>query len=742
MRRSMAALWLSAMTFAGCIAEGPSPPSGALAIAVAPLRLDGVSDATYAITVKNHGGAVVWTRTLDSVGFGDGSGSLSYVGTCDASDNPNTVELVVANLEAGGVSLVSGVDWMNPAPAGDPLVREATCVANGDVAVTFDLTLARAAQQGFFDVAVGFEDVFCSAKLDCQKRVGGDLVDLELLANPLTGARDLTAVLAFACTAGPGQDTVLHMNPVSISCTAGGLGAVVDPSGGPGNLNPAFDAPLPNTTQLLFQAATYRGDEQLGNNHKAYWNVALGLNRDALALGGSCRLGAAATVSDGPFTGGYSPEGTRWPYVSWDVPLFEAGALACGQHEVGGADGVAVVYGEATGIAFAASFDGLTGDVALNPQTNECTVNNGGCGANATCTDTLEGWICGCQAGFADCNTSLADGCEAELATDRANCGGCGNACGDDELCDGVACYAPCTAPAATLVYTGGLQSVTVPTGCNVASAKLWGGGGGGRGGAGGFASGDVTVAPGATVNVVVAGGGGSAAVPNGGGGAGGYGGGGKGGAGASSFYQGGGGGGYSGLFAGAVSQANALLIAGGGGGNGHEGATFGGVGGGTSGGNAINSGICYPAVGAGGGTQSAGGATTGIVAGNFHWNRGGNGGALAGGYGGAPYGQWGGGAGGGGWFGGAGGNGDDGWNFCNYGGEGSSGSSGGGGSGYAKAGTVANATLTSGLAGGVAPNDTDPDYVSGVATSGATLGDVGGPGRVVIVWGFSYGGP
>ncbi len=37
--------------------------------------------------------------------------------------------------------------------------------------------------------------------------------------------------------------------------------------------------------------------------------------------------------------------------------------------------------------------------------------------------------VAACDAGFADCNQDPSDGCEAELATDAANCGGCGKAC-------------------------------------------------------------------------------------------------------------------------------------------------------------------------------------------------------------------------------------------------------------------------------------------------------------------------
>ncbi len=40
--------------------------------------------------------------------------------------------------------------------------------------------------------------------------------------------------------------------------------------------------------------------------------------------------------------------------------------------------------------------------------------------------------VVSCEAGFEDCNHQAADGCEAQLASDPANCGQCGNACSFD----------------------------------------------------------------------------------------------------------------------------------------------------------------------------------------------------------------------------------------------------------------------------------------------------------------------
>jgi hypothetical protein len=45
-----------------------------------------------------------------------------------------------------------------------------------------------------------------------------------------------------------------------------------------------------------------------------------------------------------------------------------------------------------------------------------------------------------CAPGFADCNGNPADGCEANLNSDRNNCGACGNHCLSGQICDTGVC--------------------------------------------------------------------------------------------------------------------------------------------------------------------------------------------------------------------------------------------------------------------------------------------------------------
>ncbi|TNF38356.1 MAG: hypothetical protein EP329_00705 [Deltaproteobacteria bacterium] len=328
----------------GCGAQGPSPTN--VAVAIAPLDLPGVTNVTYTLTVSNESGAQVWTRTLDADGAGDGVGSVSWVGPCDADDDPdldgaatNTVAVTIDSIVTAAGPLVDGLDFTNPAPATAPATRAVACRANADVPVDFDLTVARRAAQGFFDIAVAFEDVFCSAKLDCVR----EGQPLELLFNA-AGERDRTVVLGFACTGGLGGETFLYLDAIAIDCGAAGSAQIapVGPAGNKGALPP-----------ILFQHAVYFGAELLQSGAtswgKAYWNVALGIDEAALSATSPCVLTAHGTATSIRFDTGAAPTGATWPQVDWDVTLNALGSatLTCANHAVfAPGSGVAVSYAQ------------------------------------------------------------------------------------------------------------------------------------------------------------------------------------------------------------------------------------------------------------------------------------------------------------------------------------------------------------------------------------------------------------
>ena len=194
---------------------------------IAALNLVGVGDVVWDLKVTNGVATpqTVWQQRISSSQYGDSAGSASYVGPCDAdvsaatngvctatvcsapstmlgeactvnadcNANENTVSVWVVGVydadvnatEAGAfntaVSAAAGdVPFQNPTwldantngvrDAGDtdtPLTRVFACRENQDVFVQFDVALMRPAQQGFFDIAVNFNNIFCSAKFDC-----------------------------------------------------------------------------------------------------------------------------------------------------------------------------------------------------------------------------------------------------------------------------------------------------------------------------------------------------------------------------------------------------------------------------------------------------------------------------------------------------------------------------------------------------------------------------------------------
>jgi|GEM_PF-1379388 len=336
--------WIGLAALALGCGEAPevAPGGPSVAIDVAPLELAGVTNAAYTITVfngPNGTGEIVWTRSsLESDSYGDGAGSLSFVGPCDADTADNSVRLELEALYQGAGEAIDAATYHDPTP----LTRNITCAANRDAEVVFDIAIARQAQQGFFDVAVGFRNIFCAAKLDCV--VDGSNDDLDLLHNPLAdGARDLTAVLGFAC-AGGGDDTYLFLDDPVIACSGFPGEDVTFDATALGNVDLGADSSH-NAHDYLFGAAVFRGQQHLGE--VAYWNISFGLNEDAFAANGSCTLTARGTataeVLEDAGAGFTLPEGEVYPVVEWAVPLSDATHRVCGAHEIG-TDEVAISY--------------------------------------------------------------------------------------------------------------------------------------------------------------------------------------------------------------------------------------------------------------------------------------------------------------------------------------------------------------------------------------------------------------
>jgi len=266
---------------------GPTGPQGSIELNVAPLNLPGITNASYDLWVTGNSGDQIWREdgiTADQ--YGDGSGAVTYIGTCDAQDGTHTVHLKMNTLtDASTPDLFAAGEAVNPCPVDCSLT--APCVENSDTAVTYNLAIMRDADQGFFDIAVNFEDVFCSAKVDCQA---------ELLHNG-AGVRSPTAVIGFACTTGS-TTTNLYVKYASDS-VPGGIDESID-----GNSSAGY--------------AIYKDKEDIGGTNfvKGFWNAAILLNSS-----GNTVISGRATASQNALPTGGAQKFNSYPVITFNVPV-------------------------------------------------------------------------------------------------------------------------------------------------------------------------------------------------------------------------------------------------------------------------------------------------------------------------------------------------------------------------------------------------------------------------------------
>ncbi|MBL8783494.1 MAG: hypothetical protein JNJ59_01230 [Deltaproteobacteria bacterium] len=237
----------------------------------------------------------------------------------------------------------------------------------------------RDAEQGFFDIAVNFEDIFCSAKFDTCYAATETSPErpIELLFGyPTAGGsleRGHTGVLALACTGGPnaGDDTHLYLNPIKITCPGanGATTITLDPSAGPGNVYPT---PGTFDSGSVWQYAVYEGQEQLNCDglscDKAYWNVAIGLE----GLPAGCTLATEATATAGALAYGQLEANASYPIIKFnDIVLTGDQGVLCSQNPLG-SPGVDTEYKD---IGDTASFGNeLTQGTGLTVDTHTVTL--------------------------------------------------------------------------------------------------------------------------------------------------------------------------------------------------------------------------------------------------------------------------------------------------------------------------------------------------------------------------------
>lgn len=407
MKRTLT-LSLAGLATAAC-ADQPIEGVRGIQIAVAPLSLPGIGEACYDIQV-NNGTDIVWSlgdpdytklgaNQADNNGPGDTlvsaneddttvcsgqfgnttGGDITYIGPCDASEdsdnnpgngNQNEVLIWIDGLynEAGTADIGQ---WRDPCgTAGCAL--QVDCDPNADTLAEFNFAIMRDANQGFFDIAVNFEDVFCSAKFDtCYETTPERRINL---IHGSDSVRDWTGVFGFACTAGADSataDIVTHLLMSQVSVTCGTDTFVINPRLAEGKQ----DVTVAGKT---LNYAIYRGQEDLdcptNDCNSLYWNLALSL--DDLIAGypaGSCTLTLEATADDATsattgvaFANGLPQgNGVSYPYVAVSANLTNNGVGVCQKNGLNTNAVVQTVYkgnlgGLTTPVVMCSSFDGTT----------------------------------------------------------------------------------------------------------------------------------------------------------------------------------------------------------------------------------------------------------------------------------------------------------------------------------------------------------------------------------------------
>ncbi len=293
---------LGTALLASCEGGVPNSETGSrIALSVAPLNLPGIDEACYSIEIANNAsgsGLVFSEANICSTKYGDGKGAITFVGACDASADAdpaagiqNRVELQLTSLSSNTGDLTAPADYINPC-GNEQCVQFVTCTENIDTAVTFNLTVLRSADQGFFDIGVSFSDVFCSAKVDCPS---------QLVFND-AGVRGPTAVVAFACTAGDAGPTHMYLDDIAFA----GLTYDVDAPKGNNDVNGATAGG---------RYVIYKDQEELPGYTKYFWNIAIDIT------GKTGTIVTRASASGTPLVGNTTPAATRYPVIDFNVPV-------------------------------------------------------------------------------------------------------------------------------------------------------------------------------------------------------------------------------------------------------------------------------------------------------------------------------------------------------------------------------------------------------------------------------------
>jgi hypothetical protein len=295
-------------------APSDAPPfQGRIAISVAPLGYDDLTNARYTLTLRNGLGEAIWSQSnLESDDFGNGKGDLTYIGGCDLDQPDGTFELVLDALYTGNPPAELPVeDYENPCPTEAPCVQPALCSESETQVTQFSLVIVLKAEKGFLDVGIRLSDIFCSATVSCKE---------ELLF--IGGRRSKTHILGLACAAGLGTETRLYMRDLRLTCPGTPV-VSLDPSGQKGNQPPIGP---------VGAWALYRDNEEFEGYRKGFWNIGLALAPHTP----DCLLTATMTAAEGPLADRTTPIDTKYPVIEVSQRLGPADAACHPTQELDG----------------------------------------------------------------------------------------------------------------------------------------------------------------------------------------------------------------------------------------------------------------------------------------------------------------------------------------------------------------------------------------------------------------------
>ncbi len=153
----------------------------------------------------------------------------------------------------------------------------------------------------------------------------------------------------------------------------------------------------------------------------------------ALATGYACTDGCA--------------EGTLCESSCVDTSSHPAHCGGCEQSCSMGTNAEAICTSSECSIRCASGFadcdgDGVGCEVDISGDVQHCGRCGYACIAPANTVASCSAGTCSfrCATGFADCNDTMADGCEVDTRSDSANCGACRNGCSISDFASEVAC--------------------------------------------------------------------------------------------------------------------------------------------------------------------------------------------------------------------------------------------------------------------------------------------------------------